>query len=318
MVNRLVSGGGAGRLLDEVGEGPGWGDHRPAARGKPRVSARTTSTCTGCTTPASTHTDRRNHRHTERPRARREDPLHRTLGHPRLGRRQSRSDRGLPQLATHQFQPPHIPAPSSGPAAPFASRAQTVAVGIGPQKATFVTLSDRPAGGASARSRLICRRLGRLVFHSYGAPYRRFCRGDESARAIKILTRCVRLVLRCGLARPAAGQLDQQAAPLVAVPDRDGECRARGAYCRAHHANMHAGQELLALGSARENPADGFPPKVYLVPLLARCCLRAPKCRLRYVLLVGRSGSGLTAPGDAAAQGDLAIPPSGPGSPAYA
>ena len=113
------------------------------------------------------------------------------------------------------------------------------------------------------------------MFHSYGAPYRMFCRDDESARAIKILTRCVRLVLRCGLARPAAGQLDQQAARLVAVPDRDGECRACGAYCRAHHANMHAGQELLALGSARENPADGFPPERYLVPLLARCCLRA-------------------------------------------
>src|SRR6266480_2822817 len=83
MVSRLVSGGGAGRLLDEVGEGPGSGDHRPgSSREASRVSARTTSTCTGCTTPASTHTDRRNHRHTERPRARREDPLHRTLGHP--------------------------------------------------------------------------------------------------------------------------------------------------------------------------------------------------------------------------------------------
>ena len=78
-----------------------------------------------------------------------------------------------------------------------------------------------------------------------------FCRGDESARAIKILTRCVRLVLRYGLARPAAGQLGQQAARLVAMPDRDGECRARGAYCRPDRANMHAGQELLALGSAR-------------------------------------------------------------------
>lgn len=39
----------------------------------------------------------------------------------------------FPRLGTHQFQPPHIPAPSRGPAAPFASRVQPVAVGIGPQ-----------------------------------------------------------------------------------------------------------------------------------------------------------------------------------------
>jgi hypothetical protein len=156
------------------------------------------------------------------------------------------------------------------------------------------------------------------VFHSYGAPYRMFCRGDESARAIKILTRCVRLVLRCGLARLAAGQLDQQAARLVAMPDRDGECRARRAYCRAHHANMHAGQELLPLGSARENPADGFPPERYLVPLLAHCCPSAPEVPAQVRTTSKAIRMGLTAPGDAAAQGDLAIPPSGPGSPAYA
>jgi hypothetical protein len=40
MVNRLVSGGGAGRLLDEVGEGSGLGDHRPdSSREASRVSA---------------------------------------------------------------------------------------------------------------------------------------------------------------------------------------------------------------------------------------------------------------------------------------
>ena len=45
MANRLVSGGGAGRLLDEVGEGSGLGDHRPDSSGEAsRVSARTTST----------------------------------------------------------------------------------------------------------------------------------------------------------------------------------------------------------------------------------------------------------------------------------
>ena len=40
MVNRLVSGGGAGRLLDEVGEGSGLEDHRPdSSREASRVSA---------------------------------------------------------------------------------------------------------------------------------------------------------------------------------------------------------------------------------------------------------------------------------------
>jgi hypothetical protein len=47
-------------------------------------------------------------------------------------------------------------------------------------------------------------------------------------------------------------------------------------------ANMHACQELLALGSAHENPPDGFPPGHYRVLLPARGCLRAPKFRLRY------------------------------------
>jgi hypothetical protein len=57
MASRLVSGGGAGRLLDEVGEGPGLGNYRPGSSGEAsRVSARNPSTCTGCTTPASTHT----------------------------------------------------------------------------------------------------------------------------------------------------------------------------------------------------------------------------------------------------------------------
>lgn len=45
MASRLVSGGGAGRLLDEAGEGAGLGDHRPgSSREASRVSARTTST----------------------------------------------------------------------------------------------------------------------------------------------------------------------------------------------------------------------------------------------------------------------------------
>src|SRR5256885_1402881 len=48
-------GGGAGRLLDEVGEGPGSGDHRPgSSREASRVSARTAPTCTGWTTPPTT------------------------------------------------------------------------------------------------------------------------------------------------------------------------------------------------------------------------------------------------------------------------
>src|SRR5438105_3888340 len=53
MVNRLVSGGGAGRLPDEAGEGPGLGDHRPGSSREPsRVPARTAPACPGCTTPA--------------------------------------------------------------------------------------------------------------------------------------------------------------------------------------------------------------------------------------------------------------------------
>jgi hypothetical protein len=63
------------------------------------------------------------------------------------------------------------------------------------------------------------------------------------------LTRCLRLVRRCGLAPPAAGQ---QAARLVAVLDRDGERPAGRARCCAQHTNMHAGQELLAPGNAHE------------------------------------------------------------------
>jgi hypothetical protein len=68
-------------------------------------------------------------------------------------------------------------------------------------------------------------------------------RGGPGWRGRQSLTRCLRLVLRCGLARPAAGQ---QAAPLVAVPDRDGERPARRAYGRARHANMHEGPEVPA------------------------------------------------------------------------
>jgi hypothetical protein len=66
-----------------------------------------------------------------------------------------------------------------------------------------------------------------------------------------------RSVRRCGLARPAAGE---QAAWLVAVPDRDGE-RPAG---RARHTNMHAGRKLLAPGNAHEDLPDSFPPERYL------------------------------------------------------
>src|SRR5712691_9584369 len=65
---------------------------------------------------------------------------------------------------------------------------------------------------------------------------------------------------RPGLARPAASQHGQQATRLIAVPDRDGERPARLAHCRAQYADMHAGKELLALGSAHENPHDRFIP----------------------------------------------------------
>ncbi len=36
------------------------------------------------------------------------------------------------------------------------------------------------------------------------------------------------------------------------------------AYCRAQLASMHAGKELLALGSAHGNPHDGFPARAVL------------------------------------------------------
>src|SRR5215472_2838466 len=79
---------------------------------------------------------------------------------------------------------------------------------------------------------------------------------------------------RFGLARPAAGQHGQQAARLVAVPDRDGQRLARGACCRAQHADMHAGKELLALGNAHGNPHEGFiPPGTDQWPLTDARCL---------------------------------------------
>jgi hypothetical protein len=65
---------------------------------------------------------------------------------------------------------------------------------------------------------------------------------------------------RLGLARPATGQHGQQTTRLVAVPDRDGERPARLAHCCAQYTDMHAGQELLALGSTHENPHDRFIP----------------------------------------------------------
>jgi hypothetical protein len=88
------------------------------------------------------------------------------------------------------------------------------------------------------------------------------------------LTRCLRLVLRRGLARLAAGQ---QAARLVAVLGRDGECPAR----RAQHTNMHAGQELLALGSAHGNPPDGFPSGRCRGPVACQLLRGGPKCPAR-------------------------------------
>jgi hypothetical protein len=67
-----------------------------------------------------------------------------------------------------------------------------------------VTLSDRRSRGERAQSRLIWRRLGRLVVYTHAAPNRVFCRGDGSPRPIKLPDMMPRLVLCCGLARPAA------------------------------------------------------------------------------------------------------------------
>src|SRR5262245_58163132 len=74
---------------------------------------------------------------------------------------------------------------------------------------------------------------------------------------------------RRGLVRPAASQHRQQPARPVAVPDGDRQRPARGANCRTQHADMHAGQELLALGSAHGNPHDGFLPDRRRVPCLS-------------------------------------------------
>src|SRR5215831_5019344 len=64
---------------------------------------------------------------------------------------------------------------------------------------------------------------------------------------------------RC-LARAAAGQHGQQAARLIAVPDRDRQRLARGACCRAQHTDMHASKELRALGSTHGATDEGFIP----------------------------------------------------------
>src|SRR5215831_11188412 len=65
---------------------------------------------------------------------------------------------------------------------------------------------------------------------------------------------------RGGLARTAAGQHGEEAARLVAVPDRDGQRLARRAQGRAQHADMRVRHEPLALGSAHGNPHEGFIP----------------------------------------------------------
>jgi hypothetical protein len=59
------------------------------------------------------------------------------------------------------------------------------------------------------------------VFHAHAAPNRMFCTATSlRERSRSIPDPMPAVVRRCGLARPAAGE---QAAWLVAVPDRDGE-----------------------------------------------------------------------------------------------
>jgi hypothetical protein len=85
-----------------------------------------------------------------------------------------------------------------------------------------ITLSD--AGGQGERTRT--RRSGAVQagWCFTLTPYRtrRSVAATSLLERSRSLSRCLRLVLRCGLARPAAGQHGQQAARLVAVPDRDG------------------------------------------------------------------------------------------------
>lgn len=144
-----------------------------------------------------------------------------------------------------------------------------------------------------AQSSPIWRRLGRLVFHAHAALNGMFCRGGESPRAIKIRDPmpAVGPSLRPA-GRPAAGR---QAVRLVAVPGRDGGRPARGACCRARHARMHVGQELLVLGSAHENPHDGFPPRRCRVRWPAWRCLRARRACPGSAPPGGRPESGLPA-----------------------
>ncbi len=181
------------------------------------------------------------------------------------------------------------------------------AVNAGSGACRRITGRARHPGRRPRTSPPIWRRLGRLVFHAQAAPNRMFCRGDAL------------LAIKISAPMPAVGPSLRPCATGGRSAGRPaGSCtrprwRASGPPVPTavlSTSTSNACQEL-PFGSAHENPPGGFPREHYRVLLPARCCLRAPKFRLRYAPLGGRLGSGLWHRRDAAV-GDWLFP-SGPG-----
>ena len=185
-----------------------------------------------------------------------------------------------------------------------------------PRPRPSITLGDKGKRGERAH----CRRSGAVQagWCFTLTPHRTRCSvvATSLRERSRSLTRCLRWVLSLRPVRePAAGPHRQQAARLVAVPDRDGESLARGAQAALSAPtctparNSSRSAALIATrmtASCQGGTGSCGPPG---------CCLRAPEVPAQVrTTRKGGQDPGLSASAGAPLKG-IWLFPSGPGSP---